>query len=312
MSTFILLRIIIVYSFPVISFIGFITNIISFVIFSRKRFENTIFSTYFRFYLVFEIINPIFPINKMFELNFEMYFGLISDFCCKLRRFFSNYNASNTPWFLVIISLDRFLSITYPTRFLLRKKPIFQILISFFIIGINFVLYTPFWFYHLRQNIKNKTNQTSIISYECFSPITWLKFINLVQEFVIPFCLMSLFTFLTIRTVFNSRKSSSNNSSVAKSKDMKFAISSITINILFLLSNLPYLIVIVLKDYSNLFANQADLYNLCYSLSFLFFYFNLTITFFANYISNSMFKKEFITLVFDLKTTSENSSKSKT
>jgi hypothetical protein len=145
MSTLILLRIVIVYTFPVISFIGFITNIISFVIFSRKRFENTIFSTYFRFYLVFEIINPIFPINKMFELNFEIYFGLISDFCCKLRRFFSNYNTSNTPWFLVIISLDRFLSIAYPTRFLLRKKPIFQILISFFIIGINFGLYTPFW-----------------------------------------------------------------------------------------------------------------------------------------------------------------------
>ena len=204
MSTLILLRKVIVYTFPVISFIGFITNIISFVIFSRKRFENTIFSTYFRFYLVFEIINPIFPINKMFELNFEMYFGLISDFCCKLRRFFSNFNSSNTPWFLVIISLDRFLSIAYPTRFLLRKKPIFQILISFFIIGINFGLYTPFWFYHLRQNTKNKTNQTSIISNECFSPITWLKFTNLVQEFVIPFCLMSLFTFLTIRTVFNS------------------------------------------------------------------------------------------------------------
>jgi hypothetical protein len=45
-----------------------------------------------------------------------------------------------------------------------------------------------------------------------------------------------LFTLLSIRTVFNSRKASSNNSSITKSKDMKFAISSITINILFLLN----------------------------------------------------------------------------
>ena len=284
---------IIVYSFSVISLIGLITNSISLIIFSRKRFQITIFSTYFRFYILFETINLIFPINKMFELNFQMYFILISDICCKLRRFFANCNYAITPWFLVIISLDRFLSIAYPTKFLHRKKPIFQILISSFIIGFNFVLYTPFWFFYLKETIKNGTNQTIIVSYECISPFSWLKFINIVQQFIIPFSLMFLFTLLTIRTVFNSRESSSNNSVIAKSKDIKFAISSITINILFILSNSPYFIIILINDYSGVFSNKAYIFDFLYSLTYFFFYFNSIITFFANYFSNSMFKKEF-------------------
>ena len=156
MSILILLKTIIVFLFPLITLMGLITNTISFVIFSRKRFQNTIFSTYFRIYLVFEIMNLILPINKMFELNFGMYFYFISDFCCKLRRFFANCNYAITPLFLIIISIDRYLSIAYPAKFPYRKKSLFQILISSVIITVNFGFYTPVWFYYLKETRKNE------------------------------------------------------------------------------------------------------------------------------------------------------------
>ena len=286
----ILFKKIIVYSFPVISIVGIVTNSLSFLIFTRKRFQNTVFSTYFRFYILFEMLNLILPINKMFEFNFNIYLSLVSDFFCKLRKFFGSCNYAITPWFLVIISLDRFLSIAYPARFLFRKKPIFQILISCFTIGFNLCLYTPFWFYYIKEIRTNLSNQT-ISSYNCEPPGLWVEFINLSQEFLIPFFLMLLFTLLTIRTVFNSRAASSNNTS--KSKDMKFAVSSITINILFLLLSSPYFILLLIKDYSDLFVNISDLFELLEAISYFLYYIYSVIFLFINYYSNSMFKKEF-------------------
>ena len=312
MSLLITLKTIIVYTFPVISLVGFITNIISFVIFSRKRFQNTIFSTYFRIYLVFEIMNLILPINKMFELNFGMYFYFISDFCCKLRRFFANCNYAMTPSFLVLISIDRYLSIAYPAKFPYRKKSLFQILISSVIITVNFGFYTPFWFYYLKETRKNETNQTSpVISYECITLLQWLEYFNIFQQYVLPFSLMFLFTISTIRTVYKSRGSSSNNSTITKSKDMKFAISSITFNILFLLFSSPYFILFVLKDYFDLFDDESHLYDLFYSISYFLFFFNSTISFYSNYISNSMFKKELKSLIGDKIKETVSNSKSK-
>ena len=301
MSVLILLKTIIIYSLPAITLIGLITNSMSLIIFSRKRFRGTIFSTYFRIHLSIETINLIFPINKMFELNLGMYFTLISTFCCKIRKFFANYNYAVAPSILVIISIDRFLSIAYPSKFLMRKKSLFQIFICFLVIGVNFCLYTPFWLFDLNEiNQTNQENQT-LITYKCISPGQWIDFINILQEFFIPFTLTLLFTLLTIRTVFKSRAASSNNSSITKSKDIKFALSSITINILFLLFCSPYFILVLINDYSSLFKNRTDLFKMLEALSYFFFYFNSTIGLFANYFSNSIFKKELQLLVFGKK-----------
>ena len=108
---------------------------------------------------------------------------------------------------------------------------------------------------------------------------------------------MFLFTLLSIRTIFNSRKAASNNSSITKSRDMKFAVSSITINILFLLFSSPLFTLFLINDYSNLFENQSDLYKLIQALFYFLSYFNSTSNFFASYYSNSLFKKEFETLI---------------
>ena len=122
------IKAIIVYSFPIITLIGLITNTITLAIFSRKRFQNTIFSTYFRFFIAFQSLNLILPINKILEFNFNIYFSRISNFTCKLRNFYGYFNLTCSAWLLVAISLDRYLCIAYPSRFLFRKKLLFQIL----------------------------------------------------------------------------------------------------------------------------------------------------------------------------------------
>ena len=97
MSDLLIANTVIVYSFPMITLIGLIANSISFVVFSRKRFENTIFSTYFRFLLLFQTLNLIVPVDKMLEWNLDLSFSRISNFTCKLRVAFVYFNFAIAP-----------------------------------------------------------------------------------------------------------------------------------------------------------------------------------------------------------------------
>ena len=300
----IMIKTIIVYSYSAISLIGLITNSISFYIFSRKRFRNTIFSTYFRFYLVFQTLNLIYPINKIFEFNYAAYFSNISNFTCWFRFYFGYVNFAIVSWFLAVISVDRYLSICYSSKYLLRKKLSFQLLISLFLIIFNICYYVPFCFHYLKETTINSTNSTTKVSvFKCVSPGIWIDIMDLFQQILIPFFFMILFTFLTAKNVFRSRKINnfSTNSSTSKtiSNDRKFAISSITLNILFLLFNLPHILLKIINQMSSyLYLNHYNLLRIIQSISYFFFFLNLSSTFFINLYVNSMFKSELELIVF--------------
>jgi hypothetical protein len=294
----VLIKTITVYSYSAIAFIGLLTNSLSFYIFSRKRFKNTIFSSYFRFYLVFQTLNLIFPINKIFEMNHASFFSNISNFTCGFRFFFVYVNFAIAAWFLVIISFDRYLSICYPTKYLMRKKTIFQIVVSFILIGFNICFYIPFWFYYIKESVYISTNQTKIISLRCSSPGIWLEFMDLFQQILIPFFFMILFSLLTAKNVIQSRKINCSTNSKTAINDRKFAISSITINILFLIFNLPHILLKIINQYSYLYMNDLNLLRAIQSFSYFFVFLNLDSTFFINYWVNSMFKNEFYLILF--------------
>jgi len=294
-----LIKSIFLYSIPIIILIGLITNLFCLIIFRGKKFKNTIFSTYYTFYVIFEIIIQTTIIKFFLQETLKINFSILSNFSCKFTVFFTFVNYPIASWLLVIISIDRYLSISFPSKYLFRKKNLFQNLTCSFVIGFNLCLYIPYLFGFVQQIKLNETNQTKTYEKTCLTPRLWMDFIDLFQSTLIPFSFMIIFTSLTIKTVYYSRKSNPNNS-INKSKDIKFAISSILINILFLLFNLPILIVETMKRNTNIFENLKDFYSIIYLSALFFSYFNTTITFFINYFVNSMFKKGFKEL-FSLK-----------
>ena len=289
MSLLLLMKKFVVYSFPAITFIGLIINPLSFIIFSRKRFKNATFSTYFRCFILFQTFSLILPINKMFEFNFKIYLDSMSNFICKLKYFYGYFNIANAAWFLVVISIDRYLSITYPVKFLWRKKRLFQILTCLFIIGFNVCLLTPTWLYYIKEI--NEPNDTNVYSLFCSSHVVWVDTVEILHQVLIPFLLMILFTCLTSRFVFKSRKITNNTKTIKN--DLKFTISSISINILFLIFNFPHFLLYMIKEYSSLFDDSINLFKILQSFSYFLLYLNLISTFFINYVVNSIFKKEF-------------------
>ena len=134
---------------------------------------------------------------------------------------------------------------------------------------------------------------TTTISKECIGA-EWNTFedMDLFNSTLIPFTLMFIFTLLTLKSLYDSRrrthiKSRGSNNDASKMRDKKFAITTVTLVFTFLILNLPVFI-----------YNMIDYFDIpiFYSISFFLLYLNFTSIFFINISVNSVFKKEFFVL----------------
>ena len=299
MSIIISIKTIIFYSFPVITLIGLITNSLTIFIFSRKNLRNVSFSIYFRFFVLFQSLNLILPINIMLQVNLNIFLKNVSDFFCKLRFFYALVNYSIPAWFLAIISIDQFMSLSFSKKFMFRNKIKFQLFLSTLIIVFNLCFYSPIWIYFSietqLESIKNESNISIIIRKQCKISYFWFKLLNLFQSVIVPFILMSIFTTLSIRTVFESRRNAKTSKT---SKDIRFTITSVVNILVFLIMNLPIKLYILISDYTSLLNNLDTNFHISIdTICQLCIFSNLITPFFISYFVNSIFKKEFNILV---------------
>ena len=282
----------IVYSFPLISIAGFFFNSLSFVIFSQKKFQKTSFSIYFRFLIISDSLSLLLPINRMLEWNFLMFISNYSDFFCKLRAFYSYAIRPISGWTTVVIGLDRMIDIMYPTRFLFRKQVKFQIITCLSILFFDFMFYIPVLFFRLNRTpyFDTQTNKTSelIICENKSIPVFWM---DLFQSALVPFILMLTSTSLILRCVFKSRHLRQR---ARRRKDLKYAVTSISLNIIFLLLNSPFVFYNLISTYISInYAVDEFLFILCLTMLYL----NFLSVFFINISANSIFKEEFYKLL---------------
>ena len=296
---------------PIIIF-GLIGNFLAFIVFSRKKFHNT--SSYV--YLRFQCLNDSFVLiislpellNIFFGINLEFY-----QFYCKINLYLAYSTITVSNWLLVIISIDRYLTIRYPTKFTFKNKHKYQLLVSIMIILCNFIINIPMIIFRdLKQTIAfdNLTNLTFIDS-KCVNDIklVWFDLFTLSNGVLFPFLCMILPTCLTIRYLFKTRRSSgvySTNRTI-KLKDRQFAITSVSINILFLLFRLPFYIFFILNIY---FIKDDYFIYLFYYITSILCYFFFTIIFLINFKFNLIFRNEFFKLI-GLKPNSNNNAETR-
>jgi len=195
-----------------------------------------------------------------------------------------------SPWLLVYISAEKFISIAFPTkRFLLKKTKsqiIFFILLCLF--NIIYHINLPFSFDLITAN-----NQT-ICYFINEKSQTIVSFMDLVNFFLLPFILMIIFSSLLIGSFFKSRKRTNNRLRENKrlTKDIKFSITSLSMNLLFLILNLPIDIIEFLPLY-----NRNELYMIFWYI----FNISSAVNFYLILLTNSLFRREFFSLFFKKK-----------
>ena len=278
---------------------GLLGNILGLVVFTRKNLSKfptkniycslAIFDT---IYLVYRIIGEVTTDNGI-----SIY--LISNMWCKIFRYFRYSLGPISAWLLVYISIDKFISIQFP-NFKLIKIIKFQNSVIFLIVLFNLVYYSPFFVYStlfrvykIETNILNASlsfNSTNE-EYNCYfidlNQKKVLYMMDLVNSTLLPFGLMIIFSILLIYTIFKSRlRILRLDSAVDRKrlrKDIKFAFTSILLNVAFVILNLPVCIANLLTDVSA-FSYKALLY---------LFFFSFCVNYYVLFTFNSIFRKEF-------------------
>ena len=279
---------------------GLLGNLIGILVFFRKNLLK--FPTR-NLYISLAIFDTIYLVYRMIgELTIEngisMY--LISNNWCKIFRYFRYSLGPISAWLLVYISIDKFISIQFP-NFKLIKLVKFQNTVIFIIVIFNLIYYIPFFIYSkLFIVYSNETNILNITNYinntnnelNCYFTELYHKkvlyMMDLINSTLIPFILMFIFSILLIYTIFKSRlRILRLNSAVDRKKlrkDIKFAFTSILLNVAFVALNLPVCIANLLNDISDFY----------YKLLLYLFFISFCINFYLLFTFNSIFRKELL------------------
>ena len=213
---------------------------------------------------------------------------IISSLGCKIYQFFNYGLDALSPWCLVYISVEKFISIAYPSRRFLLKKKKTQTLFFIILCLFNFIYRLNIPFSAGLMSINNLT----ICFFDTYENQLIISNMDLINYILIPFFLMIIFSLLLIGSIFKARRrvglNNSDRENRRKKQDIKVAFSLLSMNLLFILLNLPLNVGLLLP--SKYFI--LDLY------VFFSYVFNISsaINFYLILLTNSLFRSEFISL----------------
>ena len=305
--------------YPIISAIGTVGNIVAFIVFSRPRFRRTIFFYYFRVNLIvdlFVILNASIDfLNYQFNINVENF----TIFLCNSRQYSVYFMAAFSSWLNVVIIFYRMTDVLYPTSFLFKHLPHFQLGVCFTLFVATGILYLPiavvFSNYDAGGDV-NSNSSAEFIQDNNSTPITftvaechvkfqkWLVWMDLFYSTVIPFVLMTFFIAVTLTHMLRRSAISASNHTNASTitpissimakkinnrsiREKKYGMVVISIDVCFLIFNLPTCVAGFMIDPSSSSASGV----LAYSTN-LNWYVNYGSIFFVNFAVNTMFRAQ--------------------
>ena len=268
---------------------GLIGNVLCIIVFSRKTFRNNSISTYCRALAIVECLTFGQFITDIFSLAYNMYLADQSDALCKITYSIGICLSSIQPWITVAFSVDKLLSMRTRQIAILKKKWFqWSVVAGIVLFHIAFYIYYPIL---LRLN--------EIFPGYIVCDLATLGFfkiymtVDALETCLIPFMTMTITSILAIRSLIKSRESIERSGHLGqdrKSRDYKYAISSLSLNIIFIILRLPgsvFYILIAYYSYFNLyFAKIAS----------ILFFLNASLSLFIHLVTNSVFRREFFVL----------------
>lgn len=282
-----ILKEIFIFSAPVILTFGLMGNIITLSVYFRKRMRTK--NSLWFYFIVKTSIDSLILIHSIREfLKEKFYFDFVtlSNFTCKFSEYSLYFATPISAWTLVIICLDRFYKVKYPQKTLFFSFPRVKLFTVIFLILFNIGFNSPLLI--MSKLSKNGTNATSeCVQGEDLQFFWWLDIFN---STLIPFIFMTIPTIATIHVLFNSKRKFSK----ITTKDYKFAITSISLNVLFFLLNLPITLVFLVESYIQI---DEDTSNFIYVITDLTYHVNYGSMFYLNCLVNSVFRDEFFSMI---------------
>jgi len=256
-------------SAPLILAIGLIGNTLGLIAFFNKKLANVGPSIIYRslfftdsFYLVQIIVYYL-------QYPFLIDLTLISSFSCKIF-FYLNYLAClPSPWFLVYISIEKCISIVYPTKRLILKKQLYQ-----YIYIISVYIFSGLFYTYLAVEIDlSQQGNYTICNVEDYTRQLIINWMYSISSVYLPFIAMILISvmlafFLTMISFQQGADPEIIPEKLKKrlARDRIYTKSSFFMNLVFILLNLP---ISILLFYPDVLLNNYILYIFLLHLQFL-------------------------------------------
>lgn len=282
---------------------GVIGNILVIIVFSTKKVKKITSSLAYRSLALADSFFLIMRVTIKLISNFTIDVRILSVIPCKVISYINPAVGPVSAWLIVYISIERFITIKY-FNFTLIKKQYFKILTILGIFSYNLILYIPFAIFHGIKIKGNGTNAQILCIFDSIYIGQTLLLIDLLNLSVLPFISMSFLTLLLIYTVLHSRKIAFNrNSAVIAAnkgkfkKDVRFAITSIFLNVAFIILNLPFCILNALRSNNPGLSNiTLSNYYLNSSIDYVYLM-SYGVNFYLLLLSNFIFRNELINLI---------------
>ena len=179
-------------------------------------------------------------------------------------------------------------SILSPLNILKSKLYQWSVVLSLFVF--SFLFYSELLV--TLKLVKNSSFNIYVCNYGMFDYFS-IPFLydQLVGHCVIPFSIMIVTSIITIKQLIESRRSLERTGRIGnkqrKIRDMKFAISSVAFNVVFIAFKMPFLFSYILNYTDSLFHYVA----------FTMFLINCSSNFFIHFVTNSIFRREFFAIL---------------
>lgn len=125
-----------------VAVLGLIGNLFCYKVFSSSpTLHKHPISIFFRAIAIFDSLMLLNAFTYVLAHKFSFSFSRTSDFLCKFKNFFFYATGPISPWLMVFVSIDRFISIRYPKRFPFLLKTSFRIVLICFVALYNYLFY---------------------------------------------------------------------------------------------------------------------------------------------------------------------------
>lgn len=208
-----------------------------------------------------------------------------SPIACKLVKYFDFALDAPSPMLIFYISVERLISLKYPAKcFILRNRKN-QLIYLFIIVTFNFIYYVP-------MAIDYDLDENKTCTFSSNSTEDILLTLDLINLIIVPFVLTTSSSVCLIYSIFKLRKKIMDNFLQNEHKnyhkDIKLAITSISLNFFYLIFSFPYAILVYI-DYGNTDSSWVFFAYFLYFISY-------SVNFYIILITNTLVRKEFISI----------------
>ena len=280
------------YVFPIgILVFGLLGNTLGIIVLCNKDLKNIGPKRMYIYLFLSDSFFLVQIIVTYLQYGYGLNFATLSDFSCKLWNFCNYSFATVSSYLIVYISLERCISLIQPAwKFILRKRKS-QLIWYLIVIFVCLVYYLPAGLYFKIISISDDGRFTTTCDFADINAQLLISYMDLIARAVVPFFLMIVCSVTLIYSLFKSRLRVVENFLAEENqsfyRELRLAVSSISLNIIYIATQLPISITIFQSQYYS---------NFIYELSFYLFYFSYAINFYIILATNSLFRSRFISL----------------